>query len=194
MPGLQSQEFEPPREPVSPPLEFLAIDVETSEEVVLEGSGGSEYRVPDTAEDFRESMSARSRTSKPDVAREPPFEAPKAASETGKATPEAAPYAARDTKGQSVAAFFRTMLAARPPESDSPTRPVQEGLSLNPGKDLERPAAPLGGEGSEVRSEGLVSFDDFFGSKSEEAGGEKGGEPRKDDLDQFHTWLQNLKR
>jgi hypothetical protein len=39
----------------------------------------------------------------------------------------------------------------------------------------------------------LVSFDDFFGS-----GGDRSvtpsGEPGKDDLDQFQTWLQNLKR
>jgi hypothetical protein len=193
--GLQSQEFEPPREHVSPPLEFLAIDVETSEEVVLEGSGGSEYRVPDAAEDFRESMSAPSQASKPDAVKETPFEASKAAVETRKATPKAAAYTARDTKGQSVAAFFRTMLAARPPESDSPARPVQEGLSLNSVIGQERPAAPpAGGEGSQAKSEGVVSFDDFFGSKSEGAGGEKGGEPGKDDLDQFHSWLQNLKR
>jgi len=40
----------------------------------------------------------------------------------------------------------------------------------------------------------MVSFDDFFGSA---AGGNslaRGGEPGKDDLDQFHSWLQNLKR
>jgi hypothetical protein len=42
---------------------------------------------------------------------------------------------------------------------------------------------------------GLVSFDDFFGSAT--GGKSHGGsdaEPGKDDLDQFHSWLQNLKR
>jgi hypothetical protein len=38
----------------------------------------------------------------------------------------------------------------------------------------------------------LVSFDDFFGSSP--AGNSPDGEPGKDDLDQFHSWLQNLKR
>jgi hypothetical protein len=40
----------------------------------------------------------------------------------------------------------------------------------------------------------LVSFDDFFGSAAAESSPASGGEPGKDDLDQFHSWLQNLKR
>jgi hypothetical protein len=204
MAGLVSQEFEPPREPVSAPLEFIAIDVETSEEVVLKGSGESEYRVPNAAEDFSESMGTRAETRKSDApeAREP--EALKDAVENPK-TPVEAPapraeaskipsYTARESQGQSVAAFFRTMLAARPPESDSRAR-VQEGLSLSSVMGQERSAAPPpGGEGAEAKPEGIVSFDDFFGSKGEAAGAEKGGEPGKDDLDEFHSWLQNLKR
>jgi hypothetical protein len=41
-----------------------------------------------------------------------------------------------------------------------------------------------------------VSFDDFFSSEpGESAPGRQGkGEAGKDDLDQFQTWLQNLKR
>jgi hypothetical protein len=40
----------------------------------------------------------------------------------------------------------------------------------------------------------LVSFDDFFGSAAGGNSPAPGGEPGKDDLDQFHSWLQNLKR
>jgi len=40
----------------------------------------------------------------------------------------------------------------------------------------------------------LVSFDDFFGSATGGSSPAPGGEPGKDDLDQFHSWLQNLKR
>jgi hypothetical protein len=40
----------------------------------------------------------------------------------------------------------------------------------------------------------LVSFDDFFGSAAGGSSLAPDGEPGKDDLDQFHSWLQNLKR
>ena len=53
------------------------------------------------------------------------------------------------------------------------------------------PATP----GATVPSDDGISFDAFFG------GDQTGGSPRArnasredDDLDQFHTWLQNLKR
>jgi hypothetical protein len=40
-----------------------------------------------------------------------------------------------------------------------------------------------------------VSFDDFFGSEQEgSAPARQRADPGKDDLDQFQTWLQNLKR
>jgi hypothetical protein len=41
-----------------------------------------------------------------------------------------------------------------------------------------------------------VSYDEFFGGQSG-PGSQRGGrtsETKSDDLDQFHTWLQNLKR
>ena len=62
------------------------------------------------------------------------------------------------------------MLAARPPENpeSSDERPAQDGISL--------------------------SFDDFFGSQTKGSAAEKGADPGGDDLDQFHSWLQNLKR
>jgi hypothetical protein len=40
----------------------------------------------------------------------------------------------------------------------------------------------------------MVSFDDFFGSPAGGNSLKTGSESGKDDLDQFHTWLQNLKR
>jgi hypothetical protein len=41
-----------------------------------------------------------------------------------------------------------------------------------------------------------VSFDEFFGAATGESGQttKATGEAGKDDLDQFQTWLQNLKR
>ena len=195
MPGLISQEFEPPKDPVRTSGEFL-IDVETSHEVVLEGSGGAEYRVPDAAEEFREAAAAWSPT-------RPPERVPRAPAEP----PGRQSYVATDTKGQSVASFFRAILAARPPaDGGTPTgdsqsasgegastRPPQDGLSLSPVGGGSSPALP-GGAGPEPKADAGVSFDDFFGSKGEESAGGQGAEPGKDDLDQFQTWLQNLKR
>jgi hypothetical protein len=199
IPGLISQEFEPPKTTGGSPVEPLDIQVETSEEVVLEGLGGSEYRVPNAAEDFSEFMAARAEAGPPDLAVKPPAEPPRemrAAAprevpvetrrDIAAPTPAAAAapsYAARVTQGQSVAAFFRTMLAARPPVDSGSARPAQDGLSLSSVIGEERKP----GDAS-------VSFDDFFGPQSDGPGGEKGTDPGNDDLDQFHSWLQNLKR
>jgi hypothetical protein len=198
MPGLISQEFEPPREPIRTSGEFLKIDVETSEEVVLEGSGGSEYRVPDAAEEFREAAWVRSL---PPVPR-----APEPVMETSPESPASPSYVARDTKGQSIASFFRTMLAARPPaDQGSPgtqpraaeggsSRPAQDGLSLEPILGSDNSGVPPARTGSEGKGEAEVSFDDFFNPKVEGSAAEKNADPGNDDLDQFQTWLENLKR
>jgi hypothetical protein len=195
MPGLITQEFEPPKEPIRTSGEFLKIDVETSEEVVLEGSGGSEYRVPDAAEEFREAAWARSVPRTPEPVMESSAEASAGPS-----------YVARDTKGQSIASFFRTMLAARPPaDQGSPgtetkaaeggsSRPAQDGLSLKPILGSDNSAGPPARTGSEGKGEAEVSFDDFFNPKVEGSAAEKDADPGNDDLDQFQTWLQNLKR
>jgi hypothetical protein len=151
---------------VGSPPRALGIDVETSQEVELQGAGGSEYRVPDAAEEFRE------------TAPEPVLQH---AEPSGKPS-----YRARDTQGQSVAAFFRTMLAARPPTgAGSSNRPAQDGLSLS---------TVIGEAGAEPKPAADVTFDDFFGSNREGSSDEKGAAPGHDDLDQFHSWLQNLKR
>jgi tetratricopeptide (TPR) repeat protein len=173
LPGLETQEFQPPAEAIGTPAELLDIDVETSGEVVLEGSGSSEFRVPNAAEDFREAQ-----------------------------TPARRSYAARDTHGQSVAAFFRSMLANRPPGGDvkaadsrpggeASNRQLQDGLSLSV---VLGPSAKQTSASSEVGPEEAVSFDDFFGAHTKGAEGEKSADAGKDDLDQFHSWLQNLKR
>ena len=48
---------------------------------------------------------------------------------------------------------------------------------------------------SSAGSPDTVSFDDFFNAAtSGSSPGNKEGDPSKDDLDQFQTWLQNLKR
>jgi hypothetical protein len=51
-------------------------------------------------------------------------------------------------------------------------------------------------DGHPSTRDSAVSFDDFFGSgaKSSNALPSGSGEPTKDDLDQFQSWLQNLKR
>jgi hypothetical protein len=212
MAGLISQEFQPPEESVRSPYEVLGVDVETSEEVVLQGSGDSEYRVPNASEDFltlAEKLTAPRRSApEPEPELEPAESAPAAsqpATNTAMAAPETPvqpsrtkPYAVQETRGQSVAQFFRAMVAARPPaEPGSPSAApaggaAQDGLALGSvsGGDDE-PTAPAVHE-PEKKADADVSFDDFFGSKPEGSG--RGGDSRGDDLDQFHSWLQNLKR
>jgi hypothetical protein len=142
------------------------------------------------------------------------------------APPPRPAYAARDTGGQSVAAFFQSLLQSRPdsvpppwparpeaaapqpepvPEEASATRPAGEPLSLGSVFGEEPPpVAPAvarpSGETPAPGSTGSGSFDDFFGSPP------KSGAPTPppatgrlharsgDDLDQFHAWLQGLKR
>ncbi len=77
----------------------------------------------------------------------------------------------------------------------APTRPAADTLSLSSvfgeeGSDTP-PAVPAAGSGS-----GSVSFDDFFGSSpaAPSARTPRTPDPKSDDLDQFHAWLQNLKR
>jgi tetratricopeptide (TPR) repeat protein len=140
---------------------------------------------------------------------EPPMPAPRQA------------YAAKDTHGQSVTEFFRGLLAARLPASSvsptrkvdaatpapapeaegAPTRPAHDSLSLSSVFGDEGtptpPAVPASTSGaSPAPADGSVSFDEFYSPAA------RGDAPRQartpdtksDDLDQFHTWLQNLKR
>jgi hypothetical protein len=236
LPGLISQEFVPPKEGSYDPHPELAHDygsaespdvedlgVETAEEVELQSSGASEFRVPNAAEDF---MDAGTPTSAPPAAGWPELEvalpaleipaAPEEPTESEKSAPAAergpaAPpmvvpepasvpeptprsYSVRETKGQSVVAFFHSLLSARPTGS-----PVSSsGGSAGAAQDRTSAAAEATAAGSASPSGGspdTVSFDDFFNAAtSGSAPGNKEGDPSKDDLDQFQSWLQNLKR
>jgi tetratricopeptide (TPR) repeat protein len=139
--------------------------------------------------------------SRPAVAAEqtnPPAAPPPVAEAPPAPAPPPTAYSARASNGQSIAAFFQVLLLARPPADSGATLSVQGGAirpdqaphdTSEPGKNTPSPVSSPPGSGKDD----LVSFDDFFGS----SGGRSvtaSGEPGKDDLDQFHTWLQNLKR
>ena len=248
LPGLISAEFQPPLEAIG------GLDVETSDEVVLEVSGDPEFRVPDASEDLKE-LSARLSGPAPPTpaaardmapATPPPPEPPFVVTETmaevlvqqghmdealrvyrelarqngGDARLEARileleaaaaqqptkprSYLARDTKGQSVAAFFHSLLTARPPfvigavdrpSSEATGHAASGNGAPGPGYGEEGVPAPPAVSGDKSADE-AVSFDQFFGSAQEgsTAAEHENAEPGKDDLDQFQSWLQNLKR
>jgi tetratricopeptide (TPR) repeat protein len=133
-------------------------------------------------------------------------------------------FLARDTGGQSLGSFFAALLAARPergganrddgssamelsPETAPATRPAQEPLSLGSVFGEDPPAAtpavpPVGSVPAEpagASSGDPVSFDDFFaGAPVATPAPAPPTRPSRakpdDDLDQFHSWLQGLKR
>jgi tetratricopeptide (TPR) repeat protein len=119
--------------------------------------------------------------------------------------PKQRSYSARDTNGQSVGAFFQAMLASRVSGAGDagnrenrarPDTAGQNGAGFLESSYGEQslpvpPAVP-----SEAPTEAAVSFDDFFNSERGESTSlpQGKGEAGKDDLDQFQTWLQNLKR
>jgi tetratricopeptide (TPR) repeat protein len=198
--GLISAEFEPPLEAIG------GIGVETSEEVVLEVSGNSEFRVPDASEDFRDAF--RAMAEPPRVAEPPPVVAKPAADEERTIGLPAArrSYLARETSGRSVASFFHSLLAARPPAGAGSARvgtgsQVDGGAPARPAQDTGSPAGddnlpvPPAVPAADQKADGAVSFDDFFGSEKEGSTPlRQRAEPGKDDLDEFQSWLQNLKR
>jgi len=114
------------------------------------------------------------------------------------AEPVAAPsvaYGASETRGQSIAAFFQALLVARPPaDPGTPTSPAsgEGGAATRPAADaLSLSSVATSGPPKDAG----VSFDDFFGASADGSTRAPGSaEPGKDDLDQFHSWLQNLKR
>jgi hypothetical protein len=216
--GLISQEFVPPKEGgyrLHPELtqEFEAaaaeqLEVETAADVELQSSGASEFRVPNAAEDFMESARA---PELPELTIEPPLPAPPPPALSSPAPPPPAPtparpsYSVRETRGQSVAAFFQAMLKARPPgaaasgdlqqDGRAPANPIQEATQQG-GNSANQTAPPTPTIPAAAPSQDAsVSFDDFFGAPAGGSGGSKGGsDAGEDDLDQFQSWLQNLKR
>jgi hypothetical protein len=198
MAGLISAEFEPPLEAIG------GLGVETSEDLVLDVSGNTEFRVPDASEDFK---ALADRLSVPPEPRPPthPEPAPRVAHDASPTVEEPEPvaesppvevqpvgmpvtrrsYLARETRGRSVASFFHSLLAARPPAEDGLNERSDEDTVLAP------PAVPA----ADQKEDEAVSFDDFFGAEREGAAPlRQRADPGKDDLDQFQTWLQNLKR
>jgi hypothetical protein len=228
-----------------------AFRVELSEEIVLQSAGGGEFQVPNAAEELA-GRSAAPRTETPvakapsaeppeaavadvpaeAVAVEPP-DAPITADAfrqrigdlEAAPSPPAPPrqaYAAKDTHGQSVAEFFRAMLAARPPAPSvspakkmdattttgpsaeaegAPTRPAHDSLSLSSVFGDEGtptpPAVPVSAAGAApAPADGGVSFDEFYSpaDRDDAPRPARVSDTKSDDLDQFHTWLQNLKR
>jgi len=123
-------------------------------------------------------------------------------------------YAARDTQGQAVGEFLRGVLAARPPTvapapaatppspppgleaAGAPTRPAPDALSLSSVFGEEASASPPAVPAPAPPGAGGVSFDEFFGPAGSTGTPRSGRtpDPKSDDLDQFHAWLQNLKR
>jgi hypothetical protein len=197
------------------------VEVETTEEVELRSSGASEFRVPNAAEDFMELATPSAPASEfriPNASEEfrelatPPVSAPVPAPEPARPQvvpePERPSYSVRQTKGQSVSSFFQAMLAARPPggpsappsggaattDGGAPAGPVQDTLTLSPGLGEESRSAPAAMPGSAPPPDAVVSFDDFFGAPAGGSSPRPNTEPGKDDLDQFQSWLQNLKR
>jgi hypothetical protein len=210
MAGLISAEFVPPKESsyrLHPELtrDFVSepepLEVETAEELELQSSGAAEFRVPNAAEDFMESVRETAKVPAPEPEREsappPPRQppAPAVASTLSEPEPEQSrksSYAVQDTGGQSVASFFAALLAARPPGASSPP-----SISPAAGKPPAEPAQEaLTVSSSDPSSAGGVSFDEFFGAAAggSSAGSPGNADPGKDDLDQFQSWLQNLKR
>lgn len=80
------------------------------------------------------------------------------------------------------------------PETAAPTRPADDHLSLSDVFGVEGSPVPPAVPAARSAAEGDVSFDAFFGDAA--GAQERSRAPARDDddLDQFHSWLQNLKR
>jgi hypothetical protein len=205
--GLISQEFVPPPDHSyrsHPELthDFVSaadppdrLEVETAENVELRSSGAAEFRVPNAAEDFLELASSAATptnatpVSLPEPTPAPPPPEPVQVRPSVSSSAEAKDhhsYSVRHTKGQSVASFFQALLAARPVGGRDGAAQLREAGAAGSGG---TPTGPSAG------ADTSVSFDDFFGAPAGGSAPSKGStETGKDDLDQFQSWLQNLKR
>jgi hypothetical protein len=205
--GLISGEFVPPRDGAyrshpeltheygggEPPVSE-ELEVETAAEVELESSGASEFRVPNAAEDFMEAPPPPPPApAPPPPAPAPPRPAPAPPPPASAPEPPRRAYSARDTQGQSVGAFFENLLSARP----AGTPGESGGRAPDPQAGDQAPPTPsVPASASVSPQDAMVSFDDFFGTPASGSAqpANKDGDPSKDDLDQFQSWLQNLKR
>jgi hypothetical protein len=80
------------------------------------------------------------------------------------------------------------------PDSAAPTRPAGDHLSLSDVFGEEGSPVPPAVPAARSAAEGDVSFDAFFGEAAGEQARSRAPAREDDDLDQFHSWLQNLKR
>jgi tetratricopeptide (TPR) repeat protein len=107
-------------------------------------------------------------------------------------------YSAREGNRRSVHDFFQAMLAARTRvdgagTTSSSTAGAEAGSAGAPEEGLPVPPAI---PGAPQRAEAGVSFDAFFSAPADRPASlqQTAPEPGSDDLDQFQSWLQNLKR
>ena len=143
-----------------------------------------------------------------------------AAEVSGADEPQAIVSLAAADAGRTVSALFRKVLGAplpdptgnwegavapapRPlmqdqpagaPDAAAPTRPAGDHLSLSDVFGEDSSPVPPAVPAARNASEGDVSFDAFFGEGGGEQSRSAASARDDDDLDQFHTWLQNLKR
>jgi tetratricopeptide (TPR) repeat protein len=199
LPAAESPAPEPPAPPQAtpayPPPEPEPVVTETMAEVLLHQGHAAEALAV-----YRE-LANRSG--------DPRLQQRVAELESARPAPLVVRYSAKDTGGRSVAETLRAILGASLPSRPSappvrqaqpgsssegaPTRPAAEALSLSSVFGEETPTAPPAVPSAPAER---VSFDDFYGSSSptQTPRGPRAAEPKSDDLDEFHTWLQNLKR
>ena len=127
--------------------------------------------------------------------------------------PRRPPYSVLETHGQSVQAFLRGVFGgrlaagsisshaepARATAADpdgAPTRPAHDSLSLSSVFGDESTPTPPAVSAATGGGQGGVSYDEFFGAPgaSTTPRPPRAPDSKSDDLDQFHAWLQNLKR
>jgi tetratricopeptide (TPR) repeat protein len=122
-------------------------------------------------------------------------------------------YSVLETHGQSAQAFLRGVFGTRLPAGSvsshpeparttaadpdgAPTRPAHDSLSLSSVFGEESTPTPPAVSAAGGGGQGGVSYDEFFGSPgaSTTPRPPRAPDSKSDDLDQFHAWLQNLKR
>ena len=122
-------------------------------------------------------------------------------------------YSVLETHGQSVQAFLRSVFGGRLPAGSvtshpesartaaadpdgAPTRPAHDSLSLSSVFGEESTPTPPAVSAAGGGGQGGVSYDEFFGAPgaSTTPRSPRAPDSKSDDLDQFHAWLQNLKR
>ncbi len=203
-----------PTEPLEPAEPDVLVTASMAELLLQQGHAVEAltvYRLLETRGGeprYREKIAELERLTAPPAPPEPPV--PAAAAMPSKA------YSVQETRGQSARAFLQALLAARPPAiagnasvhstaarpgtadpAGAPTRPAHDSLSLSSVFGEEsgptHPAVPAAGASAPG---GGVSYDEFFsGSGSAPAvRPARAPDSKSDDLDQFHAWLQNLKR